>query len=75
MMKTCCSEVNLNLELLSNFLNFGKKIDIKKELFQLCFILSNHCVKTEKGPFYCISWKFYTKKIEIILIMISNDLQ
>ena len=22
------------------------------------------CVKTEKEPFYCISWKFYAKKIE-----------
>ena len=22
------------------------------------------CINTEKEPFYCISWKFYTKKIE-----------
>ena len=83
MMKTCCSEVNLNLESLSNcnFLNeiffiynFSKKKWYKnkekqKKLFQLCFILKiiriiYFCVKTEKEQFYCISWKFYTKKIE-----------
>ena len=58
MMKTCCSEVNLNLESLSiyNFLNeifcsyfiyhFGKNWYKNKEkqnkLFQLCVTLSNH---------------------------------
>ena len=86
MMKTCCSEVNLNLESLSNcnFLNeifffvfffyFGKKIEIKTKRnkknyfnFVLCYEIIRifySCVKTEKEPFYCISWKFYTKKIE-----------
>ena len=51
--------------------NAYKNKEKQNKLFQLCFILSNHkkkkknCVKTENTKlFYCISWKFYTKKIE-----------
>ena len=58
MMETCCSEVHLNLESLSNcnFLNeiflflfvilvknlIYKNKEKQKKLFQLCFILWNH---------------------------------
>ena len=87
MMKTCCSEVKLNLESLSNYnflneiffsyfiYNFGQKLIKTKKNKRNCFNfvyhyqiirIVNFCVKTEKEPFNCILWKFYTntKKIE-----------
>ena len=82
-MKTCCPEVNSNLESPSNcnflnkiFLYFlilliilvnnlykTKKNKINNFDFVLCYeiiIIVYFCVKNEKVPFYCISWKLYT---------------
>ena len=82
MMKTCCSEVNLILESLSNcnFLNYffflilfimlgenwyktkkNKRNYFNFVLYFQIIRIVYFCVKTEKD---CISWKFYTKKIE-----------
>ena len=88
MMKTWCSEVNLNLEslfrctyvneiLVSYFIDkkFWPKMHIKtkkNKINYFNFVLYYQiikkiyfCVKTENTKsFYCISWKFCTKKIE-----------
>ena len=68
MMKICCSEVNLNLELLSNC-NFLNEIYI----FLLFIILAKNDIKTKKNKRNCFNFVLYYQIIRISYFCVKTD--